>query len=93
MERYYDRSRRAAAHGGGHHRPLRPGHQVQRGNKYFDEEADWYQEAALKALRTVAAGREGAEKKPIFEINTGAMARGYRSRPYPADFLLAESRS
>lgn len=60
------------------------------GNKYFDEEADWYQEAALKALRTVAAGREGAEKKPVFEINTGAMARGYRSRPYPAAFLLEE---
>ena len=54
------------------------------GNRYFDENACWYKEAALKALRKVA------EHKPIFEINTGAMARGYRSRPYPADFLLEE---
>lgn len=54
------------------------------GNKYFDEEAQWYKKAALRALGKIAAGR------PIFEINTGAMARGYRSRPYPADFLLAE---
>ncbi len=54
------------------------------GNRYFDEEADWYKEAALKALRKVAKG------SPIFEINTGAMARGYRSRPYPADFLIDE---
>ena len=27
---------------------------------------------------------------PIFEINTGAMARGYRTKPYPAHFLLQE---
>ncbi|MBR5315579.1 MAG: histidinol-phosphatase [Firmicutes bacterium] len=54
------------------------------GNFYFDEEAEWYKEASLKALRKVAAS------KPIFEINTGAMARGYRNRPYPAEFLLKE---
>lgn len=54
------------------------------GNKYFDEDAEWYKEAALKALRKVAAS------KPVFEINTGGMARGYRTQPYPADFLLKE---
>lgn len=54
------------------------------GNKYFDEEAVWYKRAALHALG------KAADTKPIFEINTGAMARGYRSRPYPADFLLEE---
>ncbi len=54
------------------------------GNRYFDEEADWYKEAALRALRKVA------ESNPIFEINTGAMARGYRTRPYPAAFILEE---
>ena len=54
------------------------------GNRYFDEEADWYKEAALRALHKIAAS------KPIFEINTGAMARGYRSKPYPADFILGE---
>ena len=54
------------------------------GSRYFDEDADWYKEAALAALHKVAA------KKPIFEINTGAMSRGYRTKPYPADFILAE---
>lgn len=54
------------------------------GNRYFDEEAEWYREAALKALQKVA------ESKPIFEINTGAMARGYRTKPYPAGFILEE---
>lgn len=54
------------------------------GYKYFDEGAPWYREAALTALREVA------RSKPIFEINTGAMARGQRTKPYPADFLLEE---
>lgn len=54
------------------------------GGKYFDETAPWYQEAAIGALR------KAAQNKPIFEINTGAMARGYRTKPYPVDFLLAE---
>ena len=54
------------------------------GGRYFDEQADWYREAALRALQRIA------RKKPIFEINTGAMARGYRKTPYPADFLLCE---
>ena len=52
--------------------------------RYFDEEADWYKEAALRALR------KAAKSKPIFEINTGAMARGYRTKPYPAGFILDE---
>lgn len=64
------------------------------GNRYFDEEADWYRAAALGALRRLAAGAAedagDAGKKPVFEINTGAMARGYRTRPYPADFILEE---
>ena len=54
------------------------------GNRYFDEEADWYKKAALKALHRIA------QSKPIFEINTGAMSRGYRKKPYPADFILQE---
>lgn len=56
------------------------------GCKYFDEESGWYKAAALSALRAVL----DSEKKPIIEINTGAMARGYRSEPYPADFILWE---
>lgn len=54
------------------------------GGKYFDENALWYKKAALRALAKVAAHH------PIFEINTGAMARGYRTSPYPAKFLIGE---
>ena len=28
----------------------------------------------------------------VFEINTGAMARGYRTEPYPAQWIVAELR-
>lgn len=57
------------------------------GCKYFDETADWYRNAARSALLKLA----DREKKPILEINTGAMARGYRSVPYPAAFILQEA--
>ena len=33
-----------------------------------------------------------AEEDVIFEINTGAMSRGYRSAPYPAPALLRAMR-
>lgn len=56
------------------------------GGRYFDEDARWYKKAALAALA------KAAENRPVFEINTGAMARGYRSRPYPAPFILEEIR-
>ena len=52
------------------------------GNRYFDEDAPAYKTAALAALEAVAA------KHPLFEINTGAMSRGWRNSPYPALFLL-----
>ena len=54
------------------------------GNKYFDEESAEYKEIAISALRKVAAHR------PIFEINTGAMAKGYRTSPFPSRFLVDE---
>lgn len=52
------------------------------GGKYFDESHPRYQTAALNALRQLI----GADKP--FEINTGAISRGYRTTPYPAPFLL-----
>jgi histidinol-phosphatase (PHP family) len=55
------------------------------GNRYFDEHSTWYKKAALRALARVARTR------PIVEINTGAMARGYRTRPYPDRFILDEA--
>lgn len=54
------------------------------GNKFFDEEDGWYKECALDSLREIA------KAKPVFEVNTGAMARGYKTVPYPAKFILEE---
>lgn len=53
-------------------------------NRFFDENAEWYRKTALQALHTVSSS------KTVLEINTGAMARGYRKTPYPALFLLKE---
>ena len=49
---------------------------------FFDENNERYVAAAEKAIKKLA--REGM----IFEINTGAMARGYRTKPYPEKRLL-----
>jgi len=51
-------------------------------NKHFDESHPRYRKAALESLETLM--KLG---KP-FEINTGAISRGYRQTPYPAPFLL-----
>ncbi|MBD5150966.1 MAG: histidinol-phosphatase [Oscillibacter sp.] len=52
------------------------------GGKLFDENDPRYVNAALEALETVM------KQDIIFEINTGAISRGYRTVPYPAPFLL-----
>ena len=50
--------------------------------RIFDERSPRYRRAAEAAMaRLVAAGK-------IFEVNTGAISRGYRSTPYPARPLL-----
>ena len=51
---------------------------------YFDEDSPAYRRLALDALDALA------EKAPFFEVNTGAIARGHRSLPYPAPFLMRE---
>lgn len=48
----------------------------------FDENDPRYLHAALDAVDALL------ERAPIFEVNTGAIARGYRNFPYPADALL-----
>ena len=50
--------------------------------RLYDEESPAYRNMALDALRPLAG--TGA----LLEVNTGAMARGYLSTPYPAPFLL-----
>ena len=50
----------------------------------FDYQAKEYQWAAIEAAEQLAG------KIPYFEVNTGAMSRGYRTSPYPDVFLLKE---
>lgn len=52
------------------------------GEKLFSESDPRYRTYALEALEAAGDG--------ILEVNTGAMARGYRKSPYPAEFLLKE---
>lgn len=49
---------------------------------YFDEDSPTYRRYALDALDALTG------KAPFFEVNTGAIARGYRTLPYPAPFLM-----
>ena len=50
--------------------------------EYFDENNERYVAAAEKAIKKLAS--DGV----IFEMNTGAISRGYRKTPYPAKRLL-----
>lgn len=50
----------------------------------FDYQAKEYRWAAIEAAEQLAG------KIPYFEVNTGAMSRGYRTSPYPDMFLLKE---
>ena len=56
------------------------------GDRLFDTSHPRYRDAALDALDRLAG------QNVIFEINTGAMSRGYRSAPYPAPALLRAMR-
>lgn len=52
--------------------------------KFFDETSREYKNAAIEAAEALSG------KIPFFEVNTGAIARGYRKKPYPSAFLLKE---
>ncbi len=54
------------------------------GNRYFDEDRDDYLEPALAAMKRLN------DVGLPFEINTGAVSRGYRTSPYPSKRLLKE---
>lgn len=45
---------------------------------FFDESSKEYLDAAFEAAEVLA------KKIPFFEVNTGAIARGYRKTPYPS---------
>lgn len=57
------------------------------GNRYFDERGRAYRSIACEALRCASASR------PVFELNSGGVRRGRRSRIYPDVFLLREIRA
>jgi histidinol-phosphatase (PHP family) len=50
----------------------------------FFTEPPAYREAAMSAVEALL------KKDKLFEVNTGAMSRGYRTGPYPAVWLLKE---
>ncbi len=56
------------------------------GNRLFDSASPLYLGWAKEALHALAG------KIPFFEVNTGAIARGYRTAPYPQMELLREMR-
>ena len=49
---------------------------------FFDSDAKEYRNAALEAAEALAG------RIPYFEVNTGAIARGYRTTPYPDPFII-----
>jgi len=53
-------------------------------NNFFDTESEEYKKYALEAVHTLS------ESCRVFEVNTGAISRGYRTTPYPKPFILKE---
>ena len=66
---------------------------------WFDENHPRYRAAACRALDRIFAswqesrGAARAGSAPIFEVNTGAISRGWRATPYPAPWILQEIRA
>lgn len=50
----------------------------------FDTDSPEYRAAAIEAAEALVG------KVKYFEVNTGAIGRGYRTTPYPAPFILKE---
>lgn len=52
------------------------------GGRFFDENNDRYKECAYRAIEDLV------QYGVPFEINTGAVSRGYRKTPYPGEDLI-----
>lgn len=55
-----------------------------RRNEIFNPGEERYRKAALSAMEALL------EKNMVFEMNTGAMSRGYKDEPYPDLWILEE---
>ena len=55
--------------------------------QFFDTDSKAYRDAALGAVEALAG------RVKLFEVNTGAVARGLRTTPYPQDFIIKELRN
>ena len=51
-------------------------------DRIFDDCAERYKNGNRNRLETLGVLQAG--DKPVFEINTGAISKGYRTRPYPS---------
>ena len=51
---------------------------------YFDETSLRYKKARDMALERIFGSFRAKGRRPLFEVNTGAMAKGYRTVPYPS---------
>ena len=54
--------------------------------KFFDTESKEYRNCVLQAADALRG------KIPLFEVNTGAIARGYRTSPYPSVYIIKQLR-
>lgn len=54
--------------------------------RFFDIDSDKYLKCAITAMEALRG------KIPFFEVNTGAISRGYRTTPYPAKNLIKKFR-
>ena len=48
-------------------------------NEYFNPNDEWYLKLVFECIDTILGKRPDI----VFEVNTGAMSRGYRTTPYP----------
>lgn len=54
----------------------------------FNEREEIYRETSRYKEAALSACQKLVNKPVVFEINTGAISRGYRTTPYPAPFIL-----
>ena len=80
---YYEASRELLAAGGfsflGHLDLIK---KLNKNSRYFDEASGWYRE---EIEHTLAVARE---HNRMLEVNTGGIARGYITEPYPSPWII-----